>query len=91
MLVIRKTVYMTYKVARRIAIAVVGSTVLVIGLVMIVTPGPAIIVIPIGLAILSVEFAWARYWLRRLRKKISDLGSTGRAGRAAAHRDRAAP
>ena len=85
-----KTIHLTYKVARRIAIAVFGSTVLLIGIVMIVAPGPAIVVIPIGLAILSVEFAWARYWLRRLRKKISDLGSNGRSDRAAAHRDRIA-
>jgi len=86
-LVIAKTFHITYRIARRIAIAVVGSTVLLIGIVMIVGPGPAIVVIPIGLAILSIEFAWARYWLRRLRKKISDMGSSGRANRAAAHRE----
>jgi uncharacterized protein (TIGR02611 family) len=88
--VIIRTIHMTYKLARRITIAVVGSTVLMIGIVMIVAPGPAIVVIPIGLAILGAEFAWARYWLKHLRKKISDLGSNGRADRAAAHRDRTA-
>ena len=49
---IEKTIHLTYKVARRIAIAVVGTTVLIIGIVMIIAPGPAIVVIPIGLAIL---------------------------------------
>lgn len=83
-----KTFNLTYKIARRIAIAIVGCTVLLIGIVMIVAPGPAVVVIPIGLAILSIEFAWARYWLRRLRKTISDMGSNGRANRAAAHRER---
>ena len=34
---------------------------------MLVLPGPAIIVIPLGLAVLAVEFAWARRWLERLR------------------------
>ena len=85
---IRKVVHMTYKVARRIAIAVVGTTVLVLGIAMIVTPGPGLVVIPIGLAILSIEFAWARFWLRRVRQSISDFNSNSHAERAEHHRDR---
>lgn len=80
--------HLTYKAGRRIVVAVVGVTVLLIGVVMIVTPGPALIVIPVGLAILSIEFAWARYWLQRLRKVISGQSSKNLAERAAAHRDR---
>lgn len=57
----------TYKWARRCAIALVGGTVMLIGILMIVFPGPAIVVIPAGLAILSLEFAWAKTWLRRVR------------------------
>ena len=38
-----------------------------IGIVLVVLPGPAFIVIPLGLAILAVEFAWARRWLRKAR------------------------
>jgi len=45
---------------RKTVVGVVGFTVLAIGLVMIVIPGPAIVVIPMGLAILAIEFAWAR-------------------------------
>lgn len=85
---IKSTVDKTYKVARRIAIFVVGSTVLVVGVALIVLPGPAVIVIPIGLAILSVEFAWARIWLRKIRQSISNNSSTARAERAENHRDR---
>ena len=59
----------TYEWARRIAISVAGGTVLLIGVIMIVTPGPAFVVIPAGLAILSVEYAWARYWLKRVKEK----------------------
>jgi tellurite resistance protein TerC len=33
---------------------------------MILLPGPAMVVIPVGLAILAVEFAWARRWLQRI-------------------------
>jgi tellurite resistance protein TerC len=72
---IRKAVHLTYKVARRIVVAVVGATVLLFGVLMIVTPGPAIVVIPVGLAILSIEFAWARNWLKRMRETISNRNS----------------
>jgi uncharacterized protein (TIGR02611 family) len=68
---IRSVVDMAYRNARRIAIAVVGGTVLLIGLALVVLPGPAFVVIPIGLAILSFEFAWARNWLRKIRRSIS--------------------
>ena len=37
---IRKTAHLTYKTARRIAILTVGSTVLLLGIIMLVTPGP---------------------------------------------------
>ena len=69
---IMRAVHFTYKAARRIVVGVVGVTVLLIGIVMLVTPGPALVVIPVGLAILSIEFAWARHWLRRLRESISN-------------------
>ena len=85
---IENTLHLTYKAARRIVIAIVGITVLGIGVVMIVTPGPALVVIPIGLAILGVEFAWARSWLKRLRESISNGIANNRADRAEAHRDR---
>jgi tellurite resistance protein TerC len=71
-------VHVTYKVARRIVVAVVGVTVLLLGLVMIVTPGPAIVVIPVGLTILSIEFAWARNWLKRLRDTVTNRNSQAR-------------
>jgi uncharacterized protein (TIGR02611 family) len=50
--------------ARRIVVLIVGMTVLLIGVAMIVLPGPAVVVIPVGLAILATEYAWARRWLR---------------------------
>ena len=78
----------TYKAARRIAIAVVGSTVLAVGIALIVLPGPAFIVIPIGLAILSAEFAWARLWLKKVRRSISGQVANSHANRAENHRDR---
>jgi tellurite resistance protein TerC len=84
-------VHLTYKAARRIVIGVVGATVLLIGVVMIVTPGPALVVIPVGLAILSIEFTWARAWLRRLRESISSRNSNDLHERAERQRDRVSP
>jgi uncharacterized protein (TIGR02611 family) len=86
--VIGKAAESTYKLARRISVAVVGSTILVIGVVMLVAPGPAIVVIPLGLAILSIEFAWARFWLRRVRERISSRNAEHLGEGAERHRDR---
>ncbi|MGD9597183.1 MAG: PGPGW domain-containing protein [Steroidobacteraceae bacterium] len=65
--------HVPYKWARRIVITVTGFTVLLVGIAMTVLPGPALIVIPAGLAILGLEFAWARHTLRALRKRGSML------------------
>jgi tellurite resistance protein TerC len=48
------------KSIKRILIIAVGGTVLVAGIALVVLPGPAFIVIPLGLAILAVELPWAR-------------------------------
>lgn len=60
----------TLKHAKRIVIVVVGVTVLGLGIVMTVMPGPAIIVIPLGLGILSTEFIWARKLLHRIKERL---------------------
>lgn len=52
-------------VIRKLIYSVLGITVLLIGIAMIVLPGPAVVVIPLGLAILAGEYAWARRIIRR--------------------------
>jgi tellurite resistance protein TerC len=74
----RRAIYITYRAARRVVVAVVGTTVVLIGVALIVLPGPAFVVIPIGLGILGLEFAWARHWLHRIRDGArSWLGRAG--------------
>lgn len=68
---LRRTI--TYKWARRIVVAVIGGTITLIGIAMVVLPGPAIVIIPLGLGVLGLEFAWARHWLRKLRATASDV------------------
>jgi tellurite resistance protein TerC len=65
--------YVPYKVAKRIAIGIVGGSVLLVGVAMIVLPGPAFVVIPAGLAILGIEFAWARSWLKKAKAKAGEV------------------
>jgi hypothetical protein len=52
---------------KRIIVTVVGGTIVILGVLMFFTPGPAILVIPAGLAVLGTEYAWARRWLRNAR------------------------
>lgn len=75
-----------YRAARRVVITLVGATVLLVGVAMLVLPGPAIVVIPIGLTILGLEWAWARRFLRT----IKDTGSAALdrvSGRTGGHSD----
>lgn len=60
----------TWRTMRRLFILVIGLTVLLIGVAMVLTPGPAILVIPLGLAILGIEFAWARRWLAKFKSYL---------------------
>jgi hypothetical protein len=56
---------------RKIIIAVTGGTVLVVGIAMLVLPGPGLVVIPAALAILATEFMWARRALKKLKSLVT--------------------
>lgn len=60
---------------RRVFILIAGSTVILIGLVLLVTPGPAMLVIPLGLAILATEFVWAKRLLQRIKDSATSAAS----------------
>jgi uncharacterized protein (TIGR02611 family) len=76
------------KVVKRVIVSIIGVTVILIGIALLVLPGPAFIVIPIGLAILATEYAWARRWLKKARRIAIDarqvatdlVSGRGRAG-----------
>ncbi|HKQ25719.1 MAG TPA: PGPGW domain-containing protein [Burkholderiales bacterium] len=61
------------RVGKRIVIGVIGGTVTLIGIALIVLPGPAFIVIPIGLSILATEFLWAKRWLQKARDAVTRI------------------
>jgi tellurite resistance protein TerC len=76
-----RALHITYRWAKRLAIAVVGGSVVLVGIAMIVLPGPAIVVIPMGLGILSLEFAWAKRWLDTIKARTSSVANSLRNGR----------
>jgi len=65
---------LTFLSLKRIVILVLGTSVLIVGIIMIVAPGPAIVVIPAGLAILATEFVWARVILTKFKHKFVYYG-----------------
>jgi uncharacterized protein (TIGR02611 family) len=71
--------------AKRLAVLVVGCTVLAAGLAMLVLPGPGVLVVVAGLAILATEFAWAERAMNTTLNRASKVSGavTGNAtGRA---------
>lgn len=58
---------------KRLIVIIIGFTVVAVGFAMIVLPGPAVVVIPIGLAILATEFIWARKLLVNFKERFARL------------------
>jgi uncharacterized protein (TIGR02611 family) len=59
-------------VTTKVAVTAIGSAVLTAGLIMMVTPGPGLVAIVAGLAILATEWDWAERWLRAARRKLEE-------------------
>jgi tellurite resistance protein TerC len=69
----RRVKEVSLRAARRVVVAVVGGTVTAIGVALIVLPGPAFLVIPLGLSILATEFVWAKHWLHRAKEMAANV------------------
>lgn len=63
----------TYRQAQKVIALLVASTVLLLGIAMVLLPGPSLFVVPLGVAILAIEIAWARRWLQKIRKSLSEM------------------
>jgi len=61
------------RLAKRFAVTVVGVALLAVGLAMMVLPGPGILIIVAGLAVLATEYVWARRLLKRARKQAEQV------------------
>lgn len=62
-----------YKVLRKIVIGIVGVSVVILGFILIPLPGPGLLVIVAGLAILSLEFEWADRQLKKIKEKLETV------------------
>jgi uncharacterized protein (TIGR02611 family) len=61
----------TWRLLRRIGIAIAGGVVVFLGVVLLPLPGPGMVVIAVGLGILSLEFETPRRWLVAARAKAA--------------------
>lgn len=68
-------------VARRVVVAVVGSTIILFGVAMLVLPGPGVLTIGVGLALLATEFVWAARLLKRMKDKGGELAKKAGIGK----------
>ncbi|MBN1903556.1 MAG: PGPGW domain-containing protein [Deltaproteobacteria bacterium] len=69
----KRMIIHTLKQAKRVIVIVIGFTILLVGIAMIVLPGPAFIVIPLGLAVLATEFIWARRLLKSMKARFDQI------------------
>lgn len=61
---------------KRAVVFCCGMTVLLIGIAMLVLPGPAILVIPMGLAVLATEFVWAKKLLQHFKRETNKIADS---------------
>jgi tellurite resistance protein TerC len=65
-----------YKQIRKLVVFLIGISIVLIGCVLFFTPGPAIIVIPVGLAVLATEFIWAKKLLKKFKETTSSIAQS---------------
>ena len=63
---------------RWLGVAIVGGVFIVLGLVMLVTPGPGIAFLVLGLLVLATEFAWAEILLRKVKERSKAAADAAR-------------
>ncbi|MFO1503646.1 MAG: PGPGW domain-containing protein [Steroidobacteraceae bacterium] len=69
----RNSVHPVMRLGRRIGIAIAGGAVVVAGVALLVLPGPGILTIALGLAILSLEFERPRVWLAAMKRRFREV------------------
>ncbi len=71
------------RLLRRIAITVAGTVIVAVGVVLLVAPGPGLVVIALGLAVFAVEYRWARRHLAAVQARARSAALTAAASRVA--------
>ena len=68
-----KLIFKTLGQVKKFIVAVIGITLLLVGVAMIILPGPAFVVIPLALAVLATEFVWAKKLLDKVKARIQNM------------------
>jgi len=71
------------RLLRRIAVTVVGTVILVVGVVLLVAPGPGLVVIAVALAVFAIEYEWARRNLAAVQSRARSAALKAAASRVA--------
>lgn len=69
---------------KRVGVTVVGFALLIGGVVMLATPGPGLVVVIAGLAVLGTEYAWARRALDVAKRRAREAARRIRRGKGEA-------
>ena len=69
------------RLLRRIAVTVAGTVILVVGVVLLVAPGPGLVVIALALAVFAIEYQWARRNLAAVQEKARSAALKAAASR----------
>ena len=71
------------RLLRRIAVTVAGTVILAVGLVLLVAPGPGLVVIALALAVFAIEYRWARRHLAAVQARARSAALKAAASRVA--------
>jgi len=71
------------RLLRRIVLTIVGTVILAVGVVLLVAPGPGLLVILLALIVFAVEYEWARRHLVTVRDKARSAAEKAAASRVA--------
>lgn len=63
----------TYGLLKKVVVFTIGIIVIIIGIILLVVPGPGLLTIVLGLLILSSEFKWAEKYTDKMKTKIHDV------------------
>lgn len=79
-----------WRSSKRIVVFVLGVALVLAGLAMLVLPGPGIVVVIAGLAVLATEFVWAEWALDRAKEHATKAGNVAKSGFRRLRRDKGA-
>ena len=75
---LRVLAWISIRHIRRVFVLLAAGTLALVGVALLVLPGPGLLVLSAALALLATEFVWARRWVNRLRDRLGALGKDAR-------------